>query len=915
MQIEGVPNSAFPTRRSKILFLRLALDAGQPVDRNELSRLLWPDDYLDAARPRLRKEIARAKQAIAPYSDAIEGDRDRLWLTQEAEVDLAVFKQHLVALERGTDDGKDRIDFLRAARAEELGEGFDEDWVTALRESLIARQVAALLQVADRALAAGSGEEALTLARRAAELNPLNEEVYIRLLQGLRAQGRHAEVRQEYDRIRRLFLSRVGIGPSPRLAELAEVGSGSEALGRRVLESPRPRAALAPILGRDSELQFVVRWVEEDQGRLLTLLGPGGIGKTRLAQEVHRFIYEPLNGRVWMVELADVVTADRIAPLIVESLGLRPSAEDPLIAVSRALGDEPAIFLLDNFEQLVDQGAHVVRRLLEENPSLRVIITSRRRLHLPGEQDLPIGPLDGESENSAGVRLFLDRATSGVAADPAQLSQLVRALDGNPLAISLAASRTSAYSVAELVARLPHEFDLLGTREPGGDPRHRHLRSAIAWSFDSLTPQQQRFLKDLTVFHGWWTIDDAKEFLEEPRAGALLEELVEHAFVHAQETPEGKQFRLLVTIRAFLSELLTDAESETLERKNAEGWVRMADSLGHQMRFEGNLVAYALLARRMEDVQAALRWLKETDPDSAVVLLGQFWRYWSVRGRQLDLMPWGEFLLDPSLQPSWSLTEALLGLGRCACESCELTLALQLFARNEAVCEMANRPWMALMNRENMVDVYFRQGRFVLAAEHLESLLERMQASPHRHDRAWHMAITFDDLGVAYTALGRFEEAEAMFREALPGLSTRGDAIPYAYLLQHWGDLDRARGDLTSATLRYQEAGEIFDRFGTSVGIRAVQIGLTWVALAKGELEEAERHLDEAERAALAVDDVLGMAHVHFARGVLASYREDFVRSEEELTRARLLFERLGDRRSIDECRRLVAEPPAKPSR
>lgn len=344
--------------------------------------------------------------------------------------------------------------------------------------------------------------------------------------------------------------------------------------------------------------------------RLLTVTGPGGIGKTRLALEVARQL--AARRPVWFVPLAAVTDPARIGEALAEALGLpRPAGLDE---VARALASSSpaeagALLVLDNLEQLGDGAAPVVRELLERAPGCALLVTSRRRLGLAGEREQPLGPLPVE----AGVELFVDRARAvrpdfqRTDENAAAIAELVARLDGVPLALTLAAGRAQVLSPAQLLERLGERFALLVSRAPDVPERHRTLAAALAWSTDLLAEDRRALFARLTVFRGPFRLEAAEAVTRDPLVLDALSELRECSLLLAEgDARGGVLFRLLDTIRELAAPGLAPDELAELERRHAEHYRALVDEAEPRLHGPGGRDWFRRLADEYPNLRAAL---------------------------------------------------------------------------------------------------------------------------------------------------------------------------------------------------------------------------------------------------------------------------------------------------------------------
>jgi predicted ATPase len=390
-----------------------------------------------------------------------------------------------------------------------------------------------------------------------------------------------------------------------RFDALADQVSGSSPeIGER--RSPPPKVAtgrdrsclplyLTQFFGRDREREQLLRLLENK--RLVTLTGPGGVGKTRLAIEVA----DEMPMMSVFLSLVEVQPQQDIAEAVLGAFAVLPSAEGNLFEqVVSVLGRRgPVLLILDNAEHLVDRVAEIVLRLLQAVPGLRLLVTSRQRLEVPGEVILPLLPLQSLSEretsSSPAVALFLDRARNArpdfVLSDRNRrhILEICQLLQGMPLALELAAARVVAQSPEQIADTLKASLIELGSRQRGLSPRHRTIRASISGSFEMLSPEARSFVAKLSAFRGGWTAAAAREVTGNAETEALLEDLTARSIVYAREDPAGSmRYAFLDSIRQFAQQQLGDEEAGNLADLHAEYFL-------------------ALAARVSEDDEASLR--------------------------------------------------------------------------------------------------------------------------------------------------------------------------------------------------------------------------------------------------------------------------------------------------------------------
>lgn len=391
-----------------------------------------------------------------------------------------------------------------------------------------------------------------------------------------------------------------------------------------VISHPRNR-----FFGRETERERLVRLLEENT--LVTLLGPGGTGKTRLTQELQAEVPHS-----HFVSLSALRQGERIPEIIATSLALPESSETALNRIQVALIGKKTFLVLDNFEQLVESGGpEAVSRLLTHVPDLRLLVTSRLKLNLPQECVTVLAPLP---ENDA-ASLFTDRARlaradfSPSVEDSAMIAELCQRLDGLPLAIELAAARVAVLSPGQILERLSRRFDLLTDKRRDREERHTSLRAALDWGWGLLAPDVQRFFAQLSLFRGSFSLEAVEAVTQEPLAIDSLQSLVDASLLVAEPGAEGTRFRLLETLREYGAEKLNLAECESLSRRHADFFLQRAREWRPLIDGAEFLLAISRFRREQDNFIAAIERMTLSDPSRAVALciyIARFWRcaYW-----------------------------------------------------------------------------------------------------------------------------------------------------------------------------------------------------------------------------------------------------------------------------------------------
>lgn len=456
----------------------------------------------------------------------------------------------------------------------------------------------------------------------------------------------------------------------------------------RPAPTPAPRACGLPLsltrfFGRVEAVRAVQESLLAPAPRLVTLTGPGGAGKTRLAAEAAPQVGAALGGPVVFVPLAALSEHARLAGAVADALHLPRTSADPFDQIIEALSPTPALLVLDNMEQLGAGGARFVQALLERVPMLTCLATSRHRLGLEGEHEMPVLPLPtpahpGTPERLlefASVQLFADRAQAArpdfqvTRRNAEAVAALCHRLEGIPLALELAAGWSGALTPAQMLARLGRRFDLLVSRRQDASPRHRTLWAAMDWSYRLLPADMQQFFARLSVFRSGWTLEAAGAVCAAPRALDSLAELRDRSLVTAEENEAGgMRFRLLETLREFGAAQLVDGARGALARGHAAYFSSIAQEAKPHLTGADQARWLDRLEDDHDNLRAALDWHQapEGDADAGLRLAANLVRFWQVRGHLTEGRAIFAALLARPGADAEARAEALDGAGSLA---------------------------------------------------------------------------------------------------------------------------------------------------------------------------------------------------------------------------------------------------------
>ncbi|MFI7679953.1 AfsR/SARP family transcriptional regulator [Actinophytocola sp. NPDC049390] len=795
--------------RPRALLVVLALNAGRVTSVDAIVRAQYGDDPPAGAAGAVQAHVSRLRKAV----DAVVFDSGGYRLDVDPDDVDAVRFARLAAAGRG----------LLAAGARDRAAAVLTEAVGLWRGPALAdlphggAQVARLEELRLDALEdlhdARPDEVSVAALRALVAANPLRERLRAQLMRALHATGRPAEALAEFADTRRYLADELGADPSPELA--------ATHLAILRAEQPRragPPAQLTSFVGRADELAWLA---DQEDNRLVTLVGPGGAGKTRLAVEAAR-------GRnACFVDLSPVTDGALVPHALLGALGLREAgfaaaAGDPVHRLVAALA-EPLLLVLDNCEQVVADVAVLVRTLLAECPGLTVLATSRAPLGLTGETLLPLSPLGADA-----VRLFADRAAAvrpGFAVTDGNrdaVADLCAAVDGLPLAVELAAARLRQFTVEELADRLTEHgpFRLLSRGDRTAARRHRTLRAVVAWSWDLLTPEEQRVAARFSVFAGGATLAAVETVCD--TTDDVLADLVDRSIVET----DGRRYRMLETIRLFCADHLT----EDTRRAHARYYLTVAEHADPHLRRAEQLERLAELSADHDNLMAALRWSVEGDPATGYRLVAALTAYWWLSGRRGQAGPAAAALLEkdvPGLdeeyvacvlhavprpaQAHWDRAHAVMrGLTGLRYPFAAALWGMTVGPWGPAENLLGTDPWNTALGMLSLAITKVLDGRPADGETELRDVLAEFRALGER----WGMAQSLDWLGEVAGWRGEWDRARALWAEALALYERFGALEECVDVLCRRADCLLRQGDAAGAEADVRYAAELATRAG-----------------------------------------------------------------------------------------------------
>jgi predicted ATPase/DNA-binding CsgD family transcriptional regulator len=648
------------------------------------------------------------------------------------------------------------------------------------------------------------------------------------------------------------------------------MSSSSPTAADRFLPAP-----LTAFVGRERELAGLRALLARRDVRLLTVTGPGGVGKTRLAIQVAREIADGFAAGARFVPLAPLESPDLVLPAIARTLGIGESHHGGILRdLTEQIASTELLLVLDNVEHLLAAGPDLVL-LLAACPALTLLITSRAALRVSGEHEFAVPPLPLPVERgtwtfdqiaaSDAVRLFVERAEAvqaGFRLTPANAwdaAEICRRLDGLPLAIELAAARVKVFPPRALLARLERRLPLLtgGPRE--APARLRTMRDAIAWSHDLLDADEQRLLRRMAVFVGGFTVDAAIDVAGDGTLpeGAVVEgisSLVDKSLLlpaalddAANDDLGEPRFGMLETVREFaLEELARSGEEDALRRAHADYFRALAERAEPELRGAGQVAWIARLETELPNLRAVLDWsLAGGDVKTGLRLAGALYWFWFLRNHVAEGRTWFERARVAGREPAAAAGKAALGAAVLAWRAAEYAMA-----KNYA--EEALERFAACDDRWGVAVVVHWQGHLAEDLEHdgerSIAILADSLAQFEAIGDAWGVAFSQRCLGRAWMGIkGDYDRATSLLTPALATFRRLGDGWNIGVTLHKLGDNAREVGNWPEAIAAYQESLAHHWTQRDPLGVADALLRLAQILVALGDVELAARFFGCAE--------------------------------------------------------------------
>jgi predicted ATPase/DNA-binding SARP family transcriptional activator len=875
IELNGEPVNGFVSEKALALLGYLALQQGS-LARERLSGLFWGDMPDKRAKANLRMAIYNLQQL---FPGRLQTTRLSVAFNRQQDywLDVEQFERLLAAEPQSMPDP---IEGLNLALSLYRGEFMEstyldgspelEEWLLVERERLRQLALEGLQRYAGELMGARQYAQAVRTLRQLLRLEPWQESAHQQLMLALARGGDYTAALEQYETIRRLLAKELNVEPMPETTRLYERIRAARDLPFRHNLPPQPTL----FIGRETALQELAGLLAGPARRLVTITGPGGAGKSRLALQASAGLTGAFLHGVCLVSLAPLASVEHLPVAVGGALGFPfPGTDDPKQQLLRYLQEKELLLVLDNCEHLSGV-ADFVTEVLRAAPQVKILATSRERLNLVEEWLFELGGLAypaNESDQTwpdySALRLFVEsarRVQKGYDPKPSDWPDILRIcqlVEGLPLGIELAAACARHYSCREIAAEIEQGIDFLAAPWRNVPIRHRSLRAVFDHSWGMLSPEAQRALRQLAVFRGGFTLQAARQV-----AGASLETL--HALIDrsllrwSAALDEAKRFDLHELLRQYAYERLVDAGEEQAARiRHLDFFLKLAERARPGLDGVEAPAWMQRLENELDNFRAALDWslLNEESVSAGLRLASALAEFWGRRG--------------------------YLSEGRNRLEA--------LLARMELDRGAGDRPYESIHARGLCAagDIALLQGNLAEARARFEAGLSLSKALGEQVVAA----AAFLGLGTIAWTQADFGLAQDRFEQSLRLYRTAGDEHGSAMALRRLGHAFRIQGHYAQAVTCYQQSLELYRKAGDQRGIAQISESLGLLARLQGDLDQAQSLAEESLALRRTLRDTLGISFSFFNLGAVAYERGDARQARLYLEECLAIRRRLGD--------------------
>ena len=865
LTIDEKPVKGLSSRKAIALLVYLAVQQ-RPFPREVLADFLWDDRPQDQALANLRSILSSLRSKLKPY---LHISREEVAFNLESNywLDTAVFQAKLTPLLDTIGQAEvleeTAVNQLTAALDLYQGDflagffitdsiGFDE-WATIQRERYRRRAILALRHLASHHIHSGQYQTGLEIVSRLLHIDPLNENAHRQLMTLLTRTGQRHAALQQYENCRQLLAQELGIEPSPPTTTLYQ--RIKRAPGQPPLNLPRTHS---PFIGREKEIAQIISRLHRPSCRLLTLLGSGGVGKTRLATAVATQLAGSFLDGIYFIPLASLETAEILPILISEILNLPLSgSQSAARQLQLHLQDKELLFIADNAEHLLGQ-LNLLLDILHTAPHVKLLVTSRERFNVQVEWILPIRglpyPHNGESHSTRypAALLFTERATK-VGVDlplggetETAVRHICQLTEGNPLGLELAAAATISHTPSQIASQITHNLDFLATTMRDVPQRHRSLRAVFESSWQRLSASEQQLFRRLALFRSSFTAEAAQAIVDVPPN--LLTSFAHKSLL--QDMDNGR-YDLHELLRQFTIEKALPAERNQFQQKHTDYFSHFLADCNDPLRGERQKEVLDEIAADVENIRAF--WQQATAQQDLEALgrsLIPLYRFY-------DATSW----FQEGYQAFRTAVTALQPIAHTLTDSHAVTYA-HLLSRQGWFLSRLDRRTEAADYLQQSLDRYRQIGDVngeAIALNDLGIITYRLgdYARSHQlgldslklaraHNDQWRVAVIHTNLGNICRAMGNYAQAKTYLIEGIAIMRQQGDQHSLGNLINNLGEVTRASGQYDEAKAYYEESLGLRRQVGDRLGIAESLNNLASIAHTAGRPQQARQLYQES---------------------------------------------------------------------
>ncbi len=845
---DGHPFDGFSTRKAAALLIYLAATR-RPQPRELLAELLWDDRSQTVALTNLRVALSDLRKHAG---DVVVITRQTAALADDASVwlDAAAITDALA----GPIDDFGRLagaltlyhgDFLAGFYLRDAS-GF-EAWVTAERERLHQQALAGFRQLAQHYLAARRFADGIAVAQRRLWLDPLAEDAHRQLMHLLAADGQTTAALAQFERCRELLANELGVEPEAETAALAAAITAGTAVVPPAPAETTPRHNLpgetTPFFGRTEEIATLERLRDEPTARLISLVGAGGMGKTRLAvAAAYRFVAGGyFEHGVFFVPLTAVDHPAQVVMAAAEALGVSLSAEiDPEEQLTAYLRHKQMCLILDNFEQIRD-GAALIARLLTACANLVIVVTSRERLRLRAEHVLLLRGLPYEEQDDAttpAAALFIAtarRVNAGFQVDLEAINRICRLVEGMPLALQLAAAWVDTLSPQTIADALSGSLDLLAGEAADLPPRQQNMRAVFEASWRRLTPSEQHLLASCSCFRGGFT-RDAVAAVCGATAAQMAQLIHRSMLVFDSDSDRYQMHELLRQYAADQLASMADLRGSTGEQ-HSRYFIGFAARQAAELGGPRQEAALARLDADSENIHLAWQWACRHDPaDSLTGVLPVMSQYFIWRHRYQEAVQWLDEAIEQMPATAPELASALF-----AARGFFQTRLKQYTAASQAQAAALALSPAEPLTHFHIGHIYLAQGQTSDSRLHFEQALAAYRAAGDQ----WGEAQVLTSLADLSSLMGNYGEAQRQFEAALDLFQAQQELRSQAHVQERLSHVLRDRGQMRLAEQHIKSALSLYRALDDQEKLADCTVALSWVLLYMGRYGEAQDAVEQ----------------------------------------------------------------------